>query len=128
MYDLDTLQAEAAVLMPSGHYPRSIAASWNAYSLLRRGSPVRFIPSTRLTWRATPPPHCLRSAYSRTKSTLTQRWTASPDGWRILAASANGTVILLYDAGANHIRRRAGRDFTRSSPVRTRLRASANTS
>jgi len=99
VYDLDTLQQLAPVVMPRGHYPRSIAAS--AGGILAAS---RVAGTTHTIDRVDLP--------SRTASTLPTLGlfqnsiavdtvlTPTPNGAAILAASSDGTAML-YDAGAD---------------------------
>jgi len=72
VYDLDTLQMLAPVRMPSGHYPRSLAASGNAILAANRvAGPLHAID--RLDLASGPPLHYRRSVYFRTVSTSIRR-------------------------------------------------------
>ncbi|PWT98134.1 MAG: hypothetical protein C5B51_30115 [Terriglobia bacterium] len=99
VYDLDTLTPLAPVAFPHGHYPRSIASSGGS---ILASSRVAGGPNTidRI------------DLASRTASTLPTLGVfqnsihldtvlaATPNGASILAASADGTVML-YDAGTD---------------------------
>jgi uncharacterized protein (TIGR03437 family) len=109
VYDLNTLQPVVPVVMPPGHYPRSIAVS--ARKILvscRVAGPVNTIDAIDLPSRtATALPTLGTFTNSVNVDTVL---TAAPNGASILAASADGTV-LLYDANADSFI--AGRkDFT----------------
>jgi uncharacterized protein (TIGR03437 family) len=99
VFDLETLQPLPPIIMPGGHYPRSIAASAKAiFAACRVAGPVHTIDRIDLV--------------SRTASTLPSlgvfkndidvntNLVASPNGSSIFGVSANGTVML-YNANAD---------------------------
>ncbi len=99
VFDLETLQAMPPIVMPAGHYPRSIAASAKAILAASRvAGPVHVIDRVDFG--------------SRTASTLPSlgvfkndinvntNLVASPNGSSILGVSADGTVML-YNANVD---------------------------
>jgi uncharacterized protein (TIGR03437 family) len=109
VFNLNTLRASAPIVMPSGHYPRSVAVSSNGILAASRVSgPTNTIDVVDF-WS--------RSAYTPTTLGIFQNsinidtaLSASPGGRYIFGASADGTT-LLYDASVGSFI--AGRkDFT----------------
>lgn len=99
VYDLDTLQTLPPVTLPAGHYPRSIAASGNAILVASRVvgatgaiDKIDLISRTGITL---PSLGVFQNAVNADTALV-----ATPNGGAILAASADGNV-LLYDAGAD---------------------------
>lgn len=99
VYDLDTLQAQPPIIMPGGHYPRSIAASAKAILVANRvAGPKHMIDRIdMLTRTATPLPSL---GVFNNDINIDTRLAASPNGSTVLAASADGTVFL-YDANVD---------------------------
>ncbi|HZT31496.1 MAG TPA: hypothetical protein VFA33_16525 [Bryobacteraceae bacterium] len=99
VYDLDSLQPQMPVIFPGGHYPRSVAASGRAIlAACRVAGPVHTIDRVDLPARtATALPSL--GVYQNDVNISTVL-TAAPNGSAILAAMADGTV-LLYDATAD---------------------------
>jgi uncharacterized protein (TIGR03437 family) len=96
VYDLDTLEEQAPIIMPGGHYPRSIAAAANAILVANRvAGPKNLIDKVdMLTRTATPLPSL---GIFNNDIDVDTRLVASPNGSTILAVSADGTDYL-YDA------------------------------
>ena len=99
VYNLDTLQPYNMIVFPSGHYPRSIAASGRAVlAACRVAGPVHTIDRISIIdGVATTLPSLGVWKNDIDPDTML---TASPSGSKIFGASANGTV-LLYDANAD---------------------------
>jgi uncharacterized protein (TIGR03437 family) len=99
VYDLDSLTALPPIVFPPGHYPRSIAASGSSIMAASRvvGAPNTIDQIDLPTRTATPLPSLGVFQNSVHADTVL---VAAPNGAAILAASADGNV-LLYDAGAN---------------------------
>ena len=99
VYDLDSYQQLPPVVMPAGHYPRSIAASANAILAASRvAGPVHTIDRIDLSSStATTLPSLGVFQNSVNADTVL---ASTPGGGAVLAASADGNV-LLYDAGAD---------------------------
>ncbi|HLK67127.1 MAG TPA: hypothetical protein VKU19_27020 [Bryobacteraceae bacterium] len=98
VFDLNTLQQLPSIMLPAGHYPRSIAAAGNAIFVASRGTGgTNTIDQLSLV--------------SQTASTLPSlgvfqnsvnadtMLVATPSGGSMLAVSADGN-LLLYDAAA----------------------------
>ncbi|MEZ5399554.1 MAG: hypothetical protein R2729_07775 [Bryobacteraceae bacterium] len=99
VFDLETLEELAPVVMPGGHYPRSIAASGKAILAANRvAGPTHTIDRVDMVSRTAVELPTL-GVYENDidKGTVL---VSSPNGSRILAAEANGNV-LLYDANAD---------------------------
>jgi uncharacterized protein (TIGR03437 family) len=99
VFDLDTLQPLAPVIMPGGHYPRSVAASANAILVASRvAGPNHTIDRVDLGTRTAT---TLPSLGVFTNSVnINTNLVASPNGSSILGVSADGTVML-YDANVD---------------------------
>ena len=99
LYDLDTLEQLAPIRFPGGHYPRSIAASGRAIlAAARVAGPLHMIDKIDLVSRtATPLPSLGVYENNIDKSTVL---VATPNGGRIIAAQANGG-LLMYDSSAD---------------------------
>ncbi len=99
LYNLDTLLPDFPIVFPGGHYPRSLAASGKAIlAACRVAGPIHTIDRVDLPARiATAPPTL--GVYENTVH-INTALTAAPNGSSILAAMADGTV-LLYDATAD---------------------------
>ena len=99
VFDLDTLKPSIPVQMPFGHYPRSVAVSSRAILVACRvAGPIHTIDVVNLP---------SRTAYAlptlgvyKNSINIDTALTASPNGATILAASADGTVMI-YDASAD---------------------------
>ena len=104
IYDLNRLQPVAPVVMPGGHFARSIAVSNAAILALARnegGTPVGMIDSIRLALSsgvaaALP----TLGVYANSIPTSTGVLASSPSGANIFFASPDGNVAL-YTASAN---------------------------
>ncbi len=98
VYDLETLEQQAPVVMPRGHYPRSVAASGKAILAGVRSGGVTLIDRIDIASRTATllPSLGIFSNQLNTIATL----TASPNGSKILIAQGNGDVML-YDANAD---------------------------
>jgi uncharacterized protein (TIGR03437 family) len=106
-YDLNTLKPVAPIVFPTGHYPRSIAASANAVLAASRvastDTPALIDRIDMVSLTANPLASLGPYRNGGTKDTDVQPSTtlvASPNGGTILATMGNGGV-LLYDANAN---------------------------
>ena len=109
VYDLDTLQPMPPIVMPAGHYPRSIAVSTRAILVACRvAGPTHVIDSIDLPSRTANPLPTL--GVFKNDINIDTVLTSSPNGSSILAASADGTVML-YDANADTFIS-ARKDFT----------------
>jgi len=99
VYDLDAMQQVAPVVLPGGHYARSIAASNNALLVLARneGNDTGVIDTVDLQLRVAAPLSTL-GIWNNDVST-TGVLTASPNGANILYAAPDGTVMV-YSADA----------------------------
>ncbi len=99
VYDLDTLDLLPPVVLPAGHYPRSIAASSNAILVASRvAGSEHTIDRIDLTSRtATTLPSL--GVFKNTIAVDTVL-AATPNGSAVIAASADG-VVTLYDASAD---------------------------
>jgi uncharacterized protein (TIGR03437 family) len=99
VYDLNTLKPQLPVVLPFGHYPRSVAASGNAVlAAVRSASGPHTVDRIDLTTRTAT---TLRTLGIFTNSVpLNTVMAASPNGANILLASSDGTVML-YDANAD---------------------------
>jgi hypothetical protein len=99
VYDLNTLQPQLPIVMPFGHYPRSLAASGNAIlAAVRSASGPHAVdridlPSRRATMLPT------LGVFQNTVH-LNTVLAPAPNGATILLASADGNVML-YDANAD---------------------------
>ncbi|HVY94416.1 MAG TPA: hypothetical protein VHA14_16760, partial [Bryobacteraceae bacterium] len=102
VYDLNTLTPVTPVLLPGGHFARSIAVSNTAILTLVRnegGDPAGLIDSINLAGGvATALPSL--GVYDNKLSSSTGVLTASPDGSNILMVSPDGNVAL-YSAAAD---------------------------
>lgn len=99
VFDLETLEPQQPIVFPTGHYPRSIAASGNAILAASRvAGPIHTIDRVDLgTRRAVELPSL--GIYKNDVDADTVL-TASPNGSAILVAQANGT-IMLYNANVD---------------------------
>ena len=99
VYNLNSLQAELPIVMPFGHYPRSIASSGNATLVAVRSAagPNTIdrvdIPSRTATTLPT-------LGVFQNSVNVNTVLAAAPNGGSILAASADGNVML-YDANSD---------------------------
>ncbi len=99
VYDLETLQPQTPVIMPPGHYPRSIAASAKAIlAACRVAGPVHTIDRVDLISRTAVELPSL--GVFKNSVNINTNLVASSNGGRILAVSADGTVML-YDANVD---------------------------
>ncbi len=99
VFDLESLQALPPIVMPGGHYPRSIAASAKAIlAACRVAGPVHMIDRVDLGSRtATPLPSL---GVFKNDINVNTNLVASPNGSSILGVSADGTVML-YNANVD---------------------------
>lgn len=100
VYDLDALQPQAPIVLPGGHYARSIAASNGATLVLARdeGNGKGAVDSiSTVTRRGTMLPSL---GVFKNEVSPTGVLTASPNGANILLASPDGNVML-YSATAD---------------------------
>jgi uncharacterized protein (TIGR03437 family) len=99
VFDLDTLKPSIPVQMPFGHYPRSIAVSSRAILVACRvAGPVNTIDVVNLPARAA---YALPTlGVYKNSIDMDTVLAAAPSGATILAASADGTVMI-YDASAD---------------------------
>jgi uncharacterized protein (TIGR03437 family) len=99
VYDLETLQPQAPIIMPYGHYPRSIAASANAIlAACRVAGPAHTIDRVDMVSRTAVMLPSL--GVFKNSVNINTNLAASPNGGHILAVSADGTVML-YDANVD---------------------------
>jgi uncharacterized protein (TIGR03437 family) len=99
VYDLNSLQTQAPVVMPSGHYPRSVAVSAGQILVASRvAGPAHTIDVIDFAARTAYTPTTLGAFQNNIN--LDTRLASSANGGSIFAASANGTVML-YNASAN---------------------------
>ncbi len=99
VYDLDTFDLLPPVVLPPGHYPRSIAASSNAILVASRVAGAEHtIDRIDLASRtATTPPSLGVFKNTIAVDTVLAR---TPNGSAVMAASADG-MVMLYDAAAD---------------------------
>ena len=99
LYDLDTLTQMQPVVMPRGHYPRSVAVSGNAILAASRvAGTVHTIDRIDLASRTAvelPSLGVFKNSVDQDTALI-----ATPNGGEIVAASADGTVWL-YEAAAD---------------------------
>jgi uncharacterized protein (TIGR03437 family) len=98
VYDLETLEQQAPVLMPRGHYPRSVAASGRAILVASRFGGNVVIDRVDLATRSAVQLPSL--GVFQNQLNVSTALVASPNGARIMAAQQNGDVML-YDANAD---------------------------
>lgn len=99
VYDLDTLEKKSPIIFPFGHYPRSIAASGKAVlGLSRLADGTGTIDNVDVASRRAVNLPSL-GVYEN-KLNVSTVLAASPNGASILAASADGNVML-YNANAD---------------------------
>jgi uncharacterized protein (TIGR03437 family) len=98
VFNLNTLKPSVPVVMPSGHYPRSVAVSSSAIlAACRVAGPAHTIDLVDFPSRTADILPTL--GIFQNKVDIDTVLASSPSGRSILAASADGTV-LLYDANA----------------------------
>src|SRR5207244_10411668 len=99
VYDLDSLRPVVPIVMPAGHYPRSVAVSTRAIlAACRVAGPTHVIDSIDFPSRTANPLPAL--GVFKNDINIDTVLTSSPNGSTILAASADGTTML-YDADAD---------------------------
>ncbi len=99
VFDLETLQPEAPIRMPGGHYPRSVAASGRAILAANRvAGPFHTIDRVDLLTRSATELPTL--GVFENKIDINTILVPSANGSSILAAQANGT-LLLYNANVD---------------------------
>jgi uncharacterized protein (TIGR03437 family) len=99
VYDLETLQALPPIVMPGGHYPRSIAASAKAILAASRvAGATHTIDRVDLITRTASTLPSL--GVFKNDINIDTVLVAAPNGSTIFGASADGTVML-YDANAD---------------------------
>lgn len=99
VFDLETLQATPPVIMPGGHYPRSVAASAKAILVACRvAGPVNTIDRVDLGSRTAIALPSL--GVFKNDINVNTNLVASPNGSTIFGVSADGTVML-YDANVD---------------------------
>lgn len=99
VFDLETLQAEAPIRMPGGHYPRSIAASGRAILVASRvAGPNHTIDRVDMTTRSAVELPSL--GIFENKININTVLVASANGSSIMAAQADGN-LLLYNANVD---------------------------
>jgi uncharacterized protein (TIGR03437 family) len=109
VYDLDKLRPVAPIVMPFGHYPRSVAVSTRAILVACRvAGSTHVIDAVDFPSRTATPPPTL--GIFQNDINIDTVLTSSPDGRTILAASADGTTMV-YDASADTFVS-ARKDFT----------------
>jgi len=98
VYDLETLEQQAPVLVPRGHYPRSVAASGKAILAASRFGGTMVIDRVDLATRTAtqlPSLGVFNNLLNETTALV-----ASPNGSKVMAVQGNGSVML-YDANAD---------------------------
>ncbi|MFN3323365.1 MAG: hypothetical protein ACK5AZ_07710 [Bryobacteraceae bacterium] len=99
VYDLETLQPSEPIRFPAGHYPRSIAASGNAIlAATRVAGPIHKIDRINMASRLAVELPTI--GIYENDIDINTVLTASPNGSSILAAQADGRV-LLYNANVD---------------------------
>ena len=99
VFDLETLEPSRPVVFPGGHYPRSIAASARGIlAACRVAGPVNTIDRIDLSARRATELASL--GVYKNDIDINTTLVASPNGSSILAAQANG-YLLLYNANAD---------------------------
>ena len=99
VYDLDTLEQKPPIVMPVGHYPRSLASSGRAIlAACRVAGPIHTID--RVDWTTNTAVEL--PTLGVYKNTIAQNTvlTAAPNGGSILVAEADGN-LMLYDANVD---------------------------
>lgn len=109
VYDLDTLKPFVPIVMPPGHYPRSVAVSTRAIlAACRVAGPTHTIDVIDFPSRTANPLPAL--GVFTNDINIDTVLTSSPNGSSILAAGADGTTMV-YDANADSFIS-ARKDFT----------------
>jgi len=99
VFDLETLQAEAPIRMPGGHYPRSIAASARAVLVASRvAGPAHTIDRVDMTTRSAVELPSL--GIFENKININTVLVAGANGSSIMAVQADGS-LLLYNANVD---------------------------
>jgi len=99
VYNLDTLKRDSPIVFPGGHYPRSIAVSSRAILAASRvAGSTHTIDMIDFASRTASTPATL--GIFQNSINIDTALASSPNGSSILAASADGT-LLLYDAAAD---------------------------
>ncbi len=98
VYDLETLEQQAPVIMPRGHYPRSVATSGKAILAGSRFGGSAVIDRIDLGSRSAILLPSLGVYQNQLNAGIAL--VGSPNGARIMAAMQNGDVML-YDANAD---------------------------
>jgi len=99
VFNLETLQAEAPIRMPGGHYPRSIAASARAILVASRvAGPAHTIDRVDMTTRSAVELPSL--GIFENKININTVLVAGANGSSIMAAQADGN-LLLYNANVD---------------------------
>ncbi|PYT26331.1 MAG: hypothetical protein DMG58_22740 [Acidobacteria bacterium] len=109
VYDLDSLRPVVPIVMPAGHYPRSVAVSTRAIlAACRVAGPTHVIDSIDFPSRTANPLPAL--GVFKNDINIDTVLTSSPNGSSILSVGADGTTMV-YDANANSFIS-ARKDFT----------------
>jgi uncharacterized protein (TIGR03437 family) len=99
VFSLDNLQQQAPIVMPSGHYPRSIAsAAGTILAASRVAGPIHKISRLDLVSRFGTELPTLNTFENNIN--INTVLVASPNGAKIFGASADGTT-LLFDGNSN---------------------------
>jgi uncharacterized protein (TIGR03437 family) len=99
VFDLETLQASSPIIMPGGHYPRSIAASAKAIlAACRVSGPVHTIDRVDIGTRTAGTLPSL--GVFKNDIHVNTNLVGSPNGSSILGVSADGSVML-YNANVD---------------------------
>ncbi|MDX2149297.1 MAG: hypothetical protein SFV54_01075 [Bryobacteraceae bacterium] len=99
VFDLETLEAQQPIRFPGGHYPRSIAASANAIlAAVRSAAGVHKIDRVDLASRTATELPTL--GVFENNVNINTMLVGSPNGSSIIAAQADGT-LLLYNANVD---------------------------
>ena len=100
VYDLGTLQPQAPIRFPGGHYPRSLASSGRAILAAVRSAASADHKIDRVDLASRTAVELPSLGSWTNKVDIDTVLAASPNGASILAAQADGSV-LLYDANAD---------------------------
>ncbi len=99
VFDLDTLQPHGIIVFPFGHYPRWLATSSNAMlASVRVAGPIHTID--RIDFAGGVATELPSLGVWKNDIDVNTALVATPSGSSIMAASANGTV-LLYEAASD---------------------------
>ena len=100
VYDLDTFQRQTSIMMSTGDYVQSLAASSNAILAVTRDSSGGSPNFHRIDMASRTSTSLASLGVWQNRVPLDTMLSASPDGSTIVAASSDGSVFL-YDAGVD---------------------------